>query len=142
MSLMIESIVIGPIGLLVLFVTKRHQRIHSRCAARGEITSQKCHDGDDQRDHHERWSIRRADAEEQPGYHARQRECTYGAEHDANEGQNQSLAHHEPEHITSLCAERDSYPDLVRTLRYRIVDDTKHTDHREQERDCREDAEQ
>src|ERR1043165_3195601 len=125
-----------------LFVAKCHQWIHFCCSARREIARQECHRGNDQRNHHERWSICRADAVEQSRYQPGQRESPHCPERNTNERQNESLAHHELEHVASLRAERTAYSDFTLSLRHRRIYDAKPTDHREQERDCREDPKQ
>jgi hypothetical protein len=123
-----------------LLVPERHDGIHARSAARGNVRSGKRDSDLQKRDAEERNRIVNANIKEEAGQETRKNESARQAKPNADEGQFESLTENHSAHIRELRPKRHAEPDFLGALADRIAHHPIDSDGREQERERREDS--
>src|SRR5688572_32694726 len=100
-------------------VSKRYQRIDFRCAARGNVASEQCDKRQTGGHTDEGRGIGRRHPKEQSAEQPRQRQRADDADHFAGDHKSHALSQNQLHHVFYLRAERDAYPEFMRTLRDR-----------------------
>src|SRR6185503_1148630 len=116
------------------FVSQRDHRICSRRAARGHETSRERHNQYRQADRDKRCWICRTHVKQQSRHQPSQPESTDQSRGHSDHRDQHTLLHNQLLNVAWFGAERDSYSDFVRALRYRISHHAVDSDRRQQHR--------
>src|SRR5262249_4261258 len=112
-------------------VSERFDRIHARRAPRRNVARPERNQRPLQRHADKATGVEWRHTERHRAEKAGHAERAHEADADAKGAKQRALTNDEPEHVRSLCAERDSHTDLLRTLRDRVRDDTVNAHRRE-----------
>src|SRR5438445_3897043 len=105
-----------PQKSLTLLLPPRHRLIDARGAAGGDVASEQCDTGKQNRDGSKRERIGRANSVNQSGYEAGEANRSGDSDADADQRDLQSLSQHHPQDVSSGRAKRHANSNFVRAL--------------------------